>query len=106
MHQAWEQKGLESGGKVRLCESGNWVHMVCPEVSLLYLSFPRTHSCNCNIEIHLSAPAIFTTALQAITRGEIHESTISLWFLGIILRFIRLELSTFVFVFLQNAIHE
>jgi hypothetical protein len=37
----------------------------------------------------------------------IHESTISSRFLGIILKFVRLEVSsTFAFVFLQNAIHK
>ncbi len=36
----------------------------------------------------------------------IHDSTISLRFLGIILRFVMLEVSTLVFVFLQNAIRE
>ncbi len=39
-------------------------------------------------------------------RDGIHESTISLRFLGIILRFLRLEGSIFVFAFLQNSIHE
>jgi hypothetical protein len=41
-----------------------------------------------------------------ITRDGIHESTISLIFLGIFLRFLSLEDSTFVFVFPQNAIYE
>jgi hypothetical protein len=37
----------------------------------------------------------------------IHESTVhGFWAWGIILRFLRLEVSTFVFAFLQNAIHE
>jgi hypothetical protein len=36
----------------------------------------------------------------------IHESTISLRFLGIILRFLRLDVSTFVVAFLENAFHE
>jgi hypothetical protein len=38
--------------------------------------------------------------------GRIHESTISLRFLCIILRFLRLEGSTFGFGCLRNAIHE
>jgi hypothetical protein len=41
-----------------------------------------------------------------LSREEIHEGTIWLRFLGIILRFLRLEVSTLVFAFLQNAIHE
>ncbi len=39
-------------------------------------------------------------------RDEIQESTFLLRFPHIILRFLRLEVSTFVFAFLQNAIHE
>jgi hypothetical protein len=39
-------------------------------------------------------------------REEIHESTISLRFLGIILGYLRLKGSTFVFAFLQNSIYE
>jgi hypothetical protein len=35
-----------------------------------------------------------------------HESTISLRFPGIIFRFLRLEVSTFVIPFFQNANHE
>jgi hypothetical protein len=37
------------------------------------------------------------------TSDGIHKSTISLRFLRIILRFLRLEVSTFAFVFLQYA---
>jgi hypothetical protein len=41
-----------------------------------------------------------------VYRDGIHESTILLRLLGIILRFLRLKVSAFVFPFLQNAIHE
>jgi hypothetical protein len=39
-------------------------------------------------------------------REGIHESTILLRFLGIILGFLRLKGSTFLLAFLQNSIHE
>jgi hypothetical protein len=43
---------------------------------------------------------------NSANRDGIHESLISLRFLGIILSFLRLEVSTYVFVFLPSAIHE
>jgi hypothetical protein len=57
-----------------------------------------------NLLIHNPSKNDVARALQ--TRGQIYESTISLRFLGIILRFLRLEVSTFGIGFLQNAIHE
>jgi hypothetical protein len=38
------------------------------------------------------------------SRDGIPKSTISLRFLGIVLRFLRLDVSTFVFAFLQNVL--
>ncbi len=48
----------------------------------------------------------FLLAEFELSRDGIHESTIEKRFLGIILRFPSLEVSTFVCVFLQNAMHE
>ncbi len=46
------------------------------------------------------------TKTELVSKDGIHERTISLRFLGIILRFLILEGSIFVFVFLQNAFIE
>jgi hypothetical protein len=77
--------------------------MVCTNLVLrtahdctLSLVFPQQN------KLKISHP----TKTELVSRDGIHESASSLRFLGIFLRFLRLEGSTFVFVFLQNAINE
>ncbi len=61
--------------------------------------------------LNFSLLCIFSTDHNCVvyvqgTWEGIHESTTSLRFLGLILRVLRLEASTFAFAFLQSAIHK
>ncbi len=54
------------------------------------------------LQLHIPRPPFF----PFIYRDGIHKSTISLRFLGIFLRFLRLEASIFIFAFYTNGIQE
>ncbi len=62
--------------------------------------------CHVPLTFFLDDHIILVKVYVMQSRDRIYGSTILLRFLGIILRFLRLNASSLVFTFLQNAIHE
>jgi hypothetical protein len=67
---------------------------------------PSTKSCFHELHLFINTSLLADYRIEPEYGDGIHESTISLRFLGPILRFLRLEVSTFIFAILENAIHD
>ncbi len=116
--QKWLEKLLS---EYTSCSNREWITQLCPLSHIFWAQFQQQqgpvglmsdHSLT-YIEMYKSTRThrawLYIMLLSYYQhRGQIHGSTTSLRFLCIILRFLRLEVSTctFGFGFLQNAIHE
>jgi hypothetical protein len=83
--------------------NNNMLHVLAKALYIIQFNLNETHT---SVAHTYMVTCIYKRLyLYPHNWGQIHESTISLRFLGIIFRFNRHDVSTFGFGFQQNAIH-